>query len=530
VGGTADKAARDRWRRDPCAFIREVLVNPENGRPFELYPAQERFLREALTLQRDGTLPYSEIVYSCPKKSGKTATSAMAMLYVIIVLAGPYGEGYCCANDFEQAQGRVFQAIVRIIEKSPLLKHTAKITGDKILFTSTGSIITAIASHYASAAGSNPSFICFDELWAYQSTAAERMFDEMIPVPTRPVSARWTATYAGYEGESTLLERLYKRGLAGEQIAPNLYRNGGMLMLWSHEPVAPWQTQRWLSQMREQHRRNAYLRQIENRWVSSESSFVEPGWWAACQDPEVSPELADPKLSVWVGVDASVKRDSTAIVCCTYDPRQKKTRLVWHKIFRPSPDDPLDFEQTVEKTLLDLRRRFYVKEIRYDPFQLVAVAQRLTAAGLPMVEFGQTVSNLTEASNNLYEVIKGRNLVVYEDADLTQAINWAVAVETSRGWKISKEKASHKIDVVVALAQAALGAVQGGTLAVMDESDRTFMRRAMETISQTSTFTFRRDMTDRLYARGEDVAAREDRQDALARMASRRWNRRKTFP
>ena len=39
----------------------------------------------------------------------------------------------------------------------------------------------------------------------------------------------------------------------------------------------------------------------------------------------------------------------------------------------------------------------------------------------------------------------------------------AVAVETSRGLKISKERASHKIDVVVALAIAALGAVQKPT-------------------------------------------------------------------
>jgi hypothetical protein len=62
----------------------------------------------------------------------------MAMLYVIVVLGGLYAEGYCCANDYEQAQGRVFQAIARIIEKSPLLKGSAKISSDKIEFTSTG--------------------------------------------------------------------------------------------------------------------------------------------------------------------------------------------------------------------------------------------------------------------------------------------------------------------------------------------------------------------------------------------------------
>ncbi len=40
------------------------------------------------------------------------------------------------------------------------------------------------------------------------------------------------------------------------------------------------------------------------------------------------------------------------------------------------------------------------------------------------------------------------------------AISRAVAKESSRGLKIAKEKASHKIDVVVAMAMAALGAMQ----------------------------------------------------------------------
>jgi hypothetical protein len=37
-----------------------------------------------------------------------------------------------------------------------------------------------------------------------------------------------------------------------------------------------------------------------------------------------------------------------------------------------------------------------------------------------------------------------------------------VAIEGTRGWKISKEKASHKIDVVVALGIACLAAVRSG--------------------------------------------------------------------
>lgn len=459
---TADSsAARERYRKDPVAFTTEVLRNPETGKAFELYFIQARFLREAFTLLADGTLQCSELVYSCPKKSGKTATAAIAMIYVIVVLGGQFAEGYCCANDMEQSKGRVFQAIARIVEASPLLRNSATITLSKITFTSTGSTITALASDAAGAAGSNPTFICFDELWAYTSEASRRLWDEMVPVPTRKVSARLTVTYAGFEGESSLLEDLYARGMKGKEIAPALRKQKGMLMLWSHKPVAPWQTKSWLSQMREQHRRNAYLRQIENRWVSTESSFVDLDWYDACVDSSARPIVASQSLPVWVGVDASVKHDSTAIVACTYDSDQKKVRLVAHRIFVPTRSENIDFESMIEKTVMELRERFRVRAVYFDPYQMQASAQRLRRAGINMIEYPQTVPNLTECSSNLYDLIKAQNLIVYKDADIRMAISRSVALETPRGFRITKEKASARIDVVIALAMSALGAVQG---------------------------------------------------------------------
>src|SRR5262249_45307389 len=103
-----------RWRRDPIAFFADVVRNPETGKPFELYPAQVAFLREALTLRAEGPLPYPEMASGPPKKPGKPATAAMAVLYPPFVLGGRHAEGYCVANDLDQAQGRVFQALVRI--------------------------------------------------------------------------------------------------------------------------------------------------------------------------------------------------------------------------------------------------------------------------------------------------------------------------------------------------------------------------------------------------------------------------------
>jgi hypothetical protein len=92
---------------------------------------------------------------------------------------------------------------------------------------------------------------------------------------------------------------------------------------------------------------------------------------------------------------------------------------------------------------------------------MASVAQRLAKSGVPMEEFPQTTGNLTAASTNLYEALKGRNFLTYPDAAIRLSMSHAVAVESSRGWRIAKEKQAHRIDIIVALAQAALGAVEG---------------------------------------------------------------------
>jgi hypothetical protein len=125
-------------------------------------------------------------------------------------------------------------------------------------------VISAITSDYTSAAGANPTISIFDELWGYTSERSRRLWDEMVPPPTRKIACRLTVTYAGFSGQSVLLEELYKRGLAQPEVAPNLHAGDGLLLAWHHEPVAPWQTERWLNDMRRSLRPNQFLRMIEN--------------------------------------------------------------------------------------------------------------------------------------------------------------------------------------------------------------------------------------------------------------------------
>jgi hypothetical protein len=113
---------------------------------------------------------------------------------------------------------------------------------------------------------------------------------------------------------------------------------------------------------------------IANRFVSTESTFVDPAWWAACEHADARPLVKDPTLAAWVGVDASTKRDSTALVACTWDSEAKKVRMVWHRVFKPTPEEPLDFEATIEATLMELRGRFDLRAVYFDPYRMVSTA------------------------------------------------------------------------------------------------------------------------------------------------------------
>jgi phage terminase large subunit-like protein len=198
-----DKDTLRGWRRHPTTFVEEVLHDPETGAPYRLLPSERRFLAHAFKTAADGRLLYPEQLYSCPKKSGKTAFAALHVLTTSLLFGGAYPEATLCANDYDQAQGRVFEAVKRIIKASPLLGATnPRITADKITFPEFGATITAIASDYAGAAGGNPTISCFDELWAYTSERSRRLWDELIPPPTRRIACRLTVTYAGFEGEA----------------------------------------------------------------------------------------------------------------------------------------------------------------------------------------------------------------------------------------------------------------------------------------------------------------------------------------
>lgn len=98
-----------RYATDPVAFIDDLVLRNELGRPWRLLPHQREILRVAFQFDAAGRLGWSTFVYACVKKSGKTTLNAALTLWWAFTQEPP-NECPVIANDLEQAQARVFRA------------------------------------------------------------------------------------------------------------------------------------------------------------------------------------------------------------------------------------------------------------------------------------------------------------------------------------------------------------------------------------------------------------------------------------
>jgi phage terminase large subunit-like protein len=444
-------------------------ILPETGELIRL-TLWERVALDAMFPDDGSPSRWETFLVSTVKKAGKTTLNAIATLYATLTFPAP-ATAYVVANDIDQAQERVFDLIADQARRMGLVASgAAAASRSSIMFPETGSKIVALPADFAGAAGAIFGVTSWTELWAFRYEGHVRLFEELTPIPGRR-SLRIVDSYAGFTGDAPVLEPLWARALAGTRLDDELpvYANG---KLWAFlDQGVEAQERAWLADDAERDayyaeqaaslRPGTYARLHLNAWQSGEEAFVTAEDWDGCVVAGLTPLLPEQaaKLTLSVGVDAATKGDCAAVVAVA-SGSDGRLRLVRHRIWTPRKGAPLDLEETVEAFLLDLRRNYRVGSVVFDPFQMARSAATLRKAGLRMVEMPQTGANLTAAGQNLFELIRGRNLALYPDAELRQHALNAVAVETGRGWRLAKEKAARKIDGVVALSFACLDALE----------------------------------------------------------------------
>lgn len=429
-------------------YLENCYYIPETKSCVVLEPWQrEKIFVPLLETDADGIRKYTLALIGMPKKNSKSTMASMLASYFLFQ-GEDYGEILLAANSREQSSWIIFDKLKRSILMNPHTSQHCKVTDDYIENKKTGTVARVVAPNYKTSAGFNPSFTVFDELWAYERDAARKFYDEMTTSPARKQPLTVIFTYAGYDEDSLLFE-LYKKGQEA--------KDKRMFFFWSHKNLASWITTDYLKTQRKRLRPNTFLRLHENRWTATEEAFITDESWDACVDKDHRPMLPDKSLSIVVGVDASIKNDSSGIVAVT--KQGDRIVLVRHQKWQPSKKNPIDFEASLERYIKELNDLFTVKAVYYDPYQFHRSAMTLSKDHIKMIEYPQTLDRLTSMSQNLYDLIMGRNLLLYPDAEMRKHAQKCIAMETPRGWRIVKKQSSHKIDLIIALAIACQGAV-----------------------------------------------------------------------
>lgn len=466
------------WIDDYGFYAKDVWSVEKNkwiGRGWlELFLFQREILGYSLRQDEDFRFAYQTLLYSTTKKSGKTClTAAIGSWYAEV--APPGTEIYVIANAQEQAESRVMRDI----------KYHAAMRGYKVLNEvielPNGTFIQTLAQSYRTIAGARHALTLWDELWGVVSELSRRTYEEMTPIPTIPWSLRVISTYAGYSNQSDLLFDLYTSGVGKDEhedgkgkLIENLlhlpvWENNRQFTYWNHEPTMPWQDFQYYEDQREVLRPMAYLRLHENRWVTSHETFIPEEWWIQSErmlaSADVWKEHPYSEYSIYVGVDAAPKRDSSAVVGVAYNSIDGTVIDVFHRVWTPK-DGGLDFDVTIQAYLVEQFKKYRVVKIYYDPTQLHQMMTHLRNKKFPVEEVTQSAGLMTKISQNFYDLLRFNRFLTYKDEISREHVRNTVAQAEGNGFRIVKEvgktygKNKKHIDYVVATALACYGAVK----------------------------------------------------------------------
>ena len=443
-----------KWAEGPHGWI------GLDGRPIVLTPWQ----RAALCAYWDHRADVSTFAVSNIKKSGKTFVTSILSGFRWLAYPGIH---FAAANDLDQAQARQFLEIREMVQRNPFLLENVKLGRSEMEFILTGSHLGALALDAAGNAGANfltsshteASFIIYE--------AGIRAWEELTPPPGRFYNLpclRVADSYAGFTGQSDTWHKIVDRGLAGERLSGEwpIFKVGGLLLFHMAGEEAQERCFRgtdeeretYYQEQRETLRSNTFIRFHYNQRTAGESAFVTEAQWENCYSRDVHALQPGEQVKLTLGADASTSHDFTSLVGLDgADVRLvkiwKPVRIIGIRLGKPT----VDIERTIGQEVLDLHAAGQVACVVYDPYQLHSVAIGWQRAGINCIELPQTAQRV-EADTHLSDAIISGGIRHFHHPDLDDAIRNAIVVETPRGIRLAKERASRKIDPLIALSMA----------------------------------------------------------------------------
>lgn len=468
---------------------------PLGGKPLVLEPWQVFRHGSVFGWKReDGTRRFRSTYHQVGKKNGKTTDTAVPLLYTQLFDGESTPEAYCAATTRTQA-GILFKDVQRMVRRSPTLAQLFAVRRFSVEAPRTDGIITTLSRDGDSADGINPSFLARDEVHRWTDRELAETIVESMIARAQPID--WVITTAGQDRASIAGEiREYAENVLRGSVEDDSFFGYVAEPPLDSDPTDPtaWKMGNpnlGVSKSVEAMQRAAekalaiqatmpnFRRFHLNLWTEGAQTWIARDVWDQGEAAKPFDIASLHERRAWVGVDLSSKVDTTAIVVAvpvgdlvyliayTFLPsgpkgfmqraKTEKREFVawrdagWLEVHNGGVID----EDAIADRLEEIRQRFDLQEVAYDPWGMKYLAEKLAKRGFPMVEHRQGFASMSNPMKRFEERV-AQNRIRHGG---NPVLAWQVGnvhrdEDAAENIKPNKKKSSGRIDAAVAAIMA----------------------------------------------------------------------------
>ena len=441
----------------------------------------------------DGKRRFRECVVIVPRKNGKSILSAGVGLYMLCADGEHGAEIYSGAGTEKQAW-EVFRPARLMAEGQPHLRqfYNVQVNSRNINIVANGSRFEPMIGKPGD--GAMPHLAIIDEFHEHQTPD---QYDTMLTgMGAREQPMMWVISTAG----DNLAGPCFDKILTCRQILEGVIEDDEKFFVeYSIDPDDDWTTEEALVKanpnlgvstgaeflaarqreaMRNPREQGRFKTKHLNLWVNAKAAFFNMHAWAACYRPELRLDDFEGQTCT-IALDLASKQDIAAMQLlfnlgdgsfATFGRYYLPEDVVeeagrdhyrgWSLADPPklilTEGNMIDFER-IEADIEDLRHRFTVDEITFDPAQATMLMTRLASRAVRVSEFQQTAANFTEPMKECAALIDAGKLL--HNCDAADPMTWMMSNVVARADAKDqvyprKERAELKIDGPVALIMA----------------------------------------------------------------------------
>ena len=487
-----DAEAGDRicWFIEHLTHVKGELA----GKEIKLEPWQVFILHTVFSWKTtEGIRRFRRVYIEVPRGNGKSSLSSGVALFCLCGDREPGAEVYSFATTRDQAK-IVFGDAKEMARQNPKLKRAfdLQVLATSLYVPKTNSYFQAKSAEGSTLDGLNTHLAVIDELHAHKTRAVYDVVETSLG--KRRNSLMWVITTAGFDTAGICYEvRSFVKQILNKE-AQDESQFGIIYGLdegddWTSEEALQKANPNWGVSVRPEiitslqakaiarpSAANNFKTKHLDVWCSAASSWMDMPAWNLCRR---SIALSDFEgFDCYMGLDLGAKNDLTAKVLVFpveengrlnyyvfgtyYAPRAALLKSGnsqydgWETLgyLKVTEGAVTDFNQ-IEADILEDCSRFRVKSVAYDPWQATQLATRLSDNDVPMVEYRNTVQNMSDPMKWLEALVQDKRLIHEGDPALTWMMGNVVA---KRDFKDNvfprKEVYENKIDGAVALIMA----------------------------------------------------------------------------